>query len=267
MMLSKPVASGAMLLLLVGAVGGAALQGDQSPEAAVVEIADAETPAEEAEAAEVIETAQANEAEAEVEAEEPAERTATAPNRVVESAGFPVVPQAERDRGQAETAGPVVTVNGRPLGSSAAPEGGTATAATSTERTEPEAPEASEPEETQVAVIPPPLPQPRPANLPVREAEPAMDYDAIAEAAYGQQSGVLTPPTPPSQPQTQALAPMQGVNQFSGSGRNPDQDELVGVVGPNGEMLWVYEDQVQSMNSRVTIQRPQQFNPFGFVYE
>lgn len=44
----------------------------------------------------------------------------------------------------------------------------------------------------------------------------------------------------------------------------------MGVVGPNGEILWVYEEQVPMLDSRVTIQRQQQVpqaNPFGFVYE
>ena len=53
-------------------------------------------------------------------------------------------------------------------------------------------------------------------------------------------------------------------------GSSSEQDELVGVVGPNGEILWVYEEQVPALNSRVTIQRRQQVpqnNPFGFVYE
>src|SRR5690606_12927106 len=105
MTLSRPIASGAMLVLLVAAVGGAAVQqGNETPEAGVVEISDATPPATQNEdASDAVET----------EAVDEVERTAAAPNRVVESAGFPVVPQAERDRGQTETAGPVVTVNGR----------------------------------------------------------------------------------------------------------------------------------------------------------
>src|SRR5690606_31524670 len=101
MMLSRPIASGAMLILLIGAAGAAAWQGSATPEAGIAEISDPERPI--ADAAEPA-AQQATEVE---------QRSATAPNRVVDSAGFPVVSQAERDKA---TGGPIVTVNGQPLG-------------------------------------------------------------------------------------------------------------------------------------------------------
>ena len=235
MMLSRPIASGAMLVLLIGAVGGAAWQGNGAPDAGVAEISEPEPVA------------------------EPEEREATAPNRVVESAGFPVVSQAERDKA---SEGPIVTINGRPLDS--APT--TAEPEAEEEAVDEQAPVVTqevEPEETQVAIAEPPLPRPRPEGLAVQSTETGLDYDAIADAAYeARQPQFLTPPEP------RTLEPMPGVSDFNPNGvARSNQDELVGVVGPNGEVIWVYEDQVPTMNSRVTIQRQQPVNPFGFVFE
>lgn len=239
MMLSRPIASGAMLVLLIGAVGGAAWQGGGAPEAGVAEISEP-----------LPEVSQA-------EATEPEEREATAPNRVVESAGFPVVSQAERDLAGS---GPIVTVNGRPLDSApttAEPEAEGEDEAM--EEQAPSVPDETEPEETQIAIAEPPLPRPRPEGLAVQSADSELDYDAIAEAAYGAREPQFSPQ------ERQALEPMPGVSEFTPNRAN--QDELVGVVGPNGEVIWVYEEQVPSMNSRVTIQRQQPVNPFGFVYD
>lgn len=237
MMLSKPIASGAMLVLLIGAAGGAVLQGGGVPEAGI---------------AEVSETAES----------EPAQ-PAVAPDRVVESAGFPIVSQAERDKANDR---PIVTVNGRPLDSAPA---AAATETVPEIESEPVTPapavveDAVPPEETQIAVIEPPLPRPRPESLAVRSVETGLDYDAIADAAYGgRDSEFMTPQ------QRQTLESMPGVAGFEpNGGYAPRQDELVGVVGPNGEVIWVYEEQVPTMNSRVTIQRQQTVNPFGFLYD
>lgn len=237
-----------MLLLLVGVVGGAALQGNDAPEAGVVDVA--EPAADEAPG----ETA----------------RPATAPDRVADSAGFPSVSQAERDRGQVETAGPVVTVNGRPLGGEEEAVDDTQVAAIpAVPETRPAPIAEPEPVDTQVAVIEPPLPKPRPANLGVQTAPTpttGLDYNAIAGAAFGQSQDQII-----RLPEREGLAPMPGVSEFEArTNYEPNQDELVGVVGPNGEVVWVYEEQVPNINSRVTVQRqqPQPLgNPFGFIYE
>ena len=247
MMLSKPVASGAMLVLMMGAVGAAAFQ--QEPGASFVAAPGAPG--------------------------ETADRAATAADRVVESAGFPVVPPAERDRAGEATHGPMVTVNGRPLGEDPAPASQTV-ASTPTEGPASEAPVAqAEASAGQTAAIEPPRPLPRPEGLAVpQEQEPTgIDYDSIARAASASSqnsqvtgAGFLAPPD------TQTLAPLTGPDggYDPRTGGTPGQDELVGVVGPNGEILWVYQEQVPTLNSRVTIERRQQVpqtNPFGFVYE
>ncbi|WP_417582708.1 hypothetical protein [Pelagibacterium sp.] len=246
MMLSKPVASGAMLVVMMGAVAAAALQ--QEPGAGFVDV-----PVAPQQSAAL-------------------DREATAADRVVESAGFPVVPQAERDRAGEATHGPVVTVNGRPLGEDSALYN----------PTPPQAPVQPVGAETapvtgsaETAAIEPPRPLPRPAGLekPQRQNADGIDYDAIANAARGPienyENSVTNFLTPPD---TQLLAPLTETNADyeRNLGGRPEQDELIGVVGPNGEVLWVYEEQVPTLNSRVTIERRQQVpqtNPFGFVYE
>ncbi len=245
MMLSRPVASGAMLVLLMGAVGAAALQ--QEPGAGFVAVPEA--PAENT------------------------ERDATAADRVVESAGFPVVPQAERDRAGEATHGPMVTVNGRPL-SEDRPVADRTVATNPADEPAAPAPQ-TEATAAETAAIEPPRPLPRPEGLgvPRQQETTGIDYDAIARAAgaSGQSSQVLAPGflTPPN---TRTLAPLDGPDGGYDPriGGTPEQDELVGVVGPNGEILWVYEEQVPTLNSRVIIDRRQQApqtNPFGFVYE
>lgn len=181
MLLSRPVASGAMLVLLMGVVGAAALQQDPGmPGAGVVEIAD--TPP----------------------------REATAADRVVESAGFPVVPQAERDRAGEPTHGPIVTVNGRPLGENTASSGpdvqptpNLSTAGAPVPQTTAGQLKTDDP--TRVAVEPP-RPQPRPEGLGVQTPdETGIDYDAIAEAARASNQTIVPPPR----------------YGFSGTSRNP----------------------------------------------
>lgn len=264
MMLSRPIASGAMLVLLIGAVGGAAWQGGGTPEAGVAEISEPVPEVSEAEAVEPVEQV----AEPVEETPEPEEQEAIAPSRVVESAGFPVVSQAERDRADE---GPIVTVNGRPLDSApttAEPEADAEDEAV--DERSPSVTEGEEPEESQVAIAEPPLPRPRPEGLTVRSAETeaaqgaetGLDYDAIADAAYGARDPQFSTPSGP-----QTLEPMPGISDFDPNAGRSNQDELVGVVGPNGEVIWVYEEQVPSMNSRVTVQRQQPVNPFGFVYD
>lgn len=251
MLLSRPVASGAMLVLLMGAVGAAALQQEPAMRGAgVVEFADTGD----------------------------ADGEATAADRVVESAGFPVVPQAERDRAGEPTHGPIVTVNGRPLGEDApADSQDAATRSAETPASTNDA--AAEPQpvtgDAVMVAVEPPRPQPRPEGLGVvrQQDETGIDYDAIAEAARASNQTIVPSDTGfPSPPETQRLAPLGG--QDGGydprTGYSPEQDELVGVVGPNGEILWVYEEQVPTLNSRVTVQRRQQVpqsNPFGFVYD
>lgn len=276
-MFSKPIASGAMLVVLLGAVGTAAVQqGTDVEQAGITQVQTASptrTP---------------------VASPSPAERAAGAPNRVVDTAGFPVVP--ERPSEEELTTGPVVTVNGRPLGAStndvAEDDDAPAPADDAPADTAPDA-------DVQVAVTAPPRPLPRPEGLSAAPREEAIDYDAIAAASGGQTSGVLRPPaqqqsviTLPQQQQQQsvitqplpqqsanvapqqpaAITPPAPVPGDDGLLRDPNRDELVGVVGPSGQIIWVYEEQLrETERSRVTFQNNQpqapQVNPFGFVYD
>lgn len=243
MMFSRSIASGAMLVLIITIVGGAAWQDrNEVPDARIAEVAMPEP-----------ETVD--------ESPEAAERPVSAPERVVDAAGFPAIVVAEDKEAETEEPSPIVTVNGRPLGSepvAAEPTTNKPSDATSgvgiTESDR----------KTDVAVVAPPLPKPRPEGLAVRPPAPAIDYNAIAEAAYGGDTeDYLQVP-----PQQDVLAPMSGVYDFDrAEGNIPHDDELVGVVGPNGEVIWVYQEQVPTLNSRVTVQRSQPANPFGFVYD
>jgi len=246
MMLSRPLASGAMLVLIIGAVGGAALQ--HEPGAGFVAAPEGPT--------------------------ENADREVTAADRIVESAGFPVVPQAERDRAGEATHGPMVTVNGRPLGEDRPAVDRTVASTPAEAQTTSDPAPQTETSAAEMAAIEPPRPLPRPEGLGVSQQETTgIDYDAIARAAGApNRNSQVSAPGFLVPPDTQTLAPLTGPD----SGYDPrigsssEQDELVGVVGPNGEILWVYEEQVPALNSRVTIQRRQQVpqnNPFGFVYE
>lgn len=279
-MIAKPIASAAMLTVILGALGGAALQqGAEEPQAAVTQIEPvdvAENPPSTAEPAEtapevepepvapVTETEEAAEA---VEAVEPEETAiaapATPPARVVESAGFPVVPDAEQEE-DAPAPSPVVTVNGRPVGTPGTP--GSTRAAVAAR------PDAATPSTgpnggaSEVAVIEPPRPIPRPQGLESAPQETDLDYAAIANVARGEPARdlfPLEPPRPIGAPQVDERYP----NAENGVVRDPSRDDLVGVVGPSGQIIWVYEEQLRSNNSQVTFEAPQPVNPFGFVFE
>lgn len=267
-MLSKPIASGAMLVLLIGVVGAAALQSDDTaPSAGVTQV---ETPDDDA---------------------APVEREATAPNRVVDSAGFPVSEESSEDE---VTSGPVVTINGRPLGQPTQTAGGSS-AVSAGERAEQPGPSYSiqddDATQTQTAVIEPPRPIPRPAGLTAAPRDPIstagtggqaasgmIDYDATVNAPFG------IPAEPPmTLDQRQDLLPPANLGNHpateNGVVRDPERDELVGVVGPSGQVIWIYEEQLRNNDSRVTfqtnqpaqnpapLQNSQPVNPFGFVYE
>lgn len=262
-MLSKPFASGVMLTAIIVLGGGALLQSDSADDAARTAVV--------------------------TEPEATPERTATAPTRVVDSAGFPVVPESETQE-TVEPTGPMVTVNGRPLNgdrsttsvqTQPAPEAVATTPAV-------KAPEAPTQAQETVAINEPPRPIPRPEGLSVPrvqqpQSQPAIDYDAIAAIAYGQDETVIEPPMVGnsgefmSLEQRRQLAPLTGEVPYPPASvpdrapYDPSQDGLVAVVGPDGEPIWIYEDQVRgnaTTNSGVTFQtRRVQSNPFGFVYE
>lgn len=262
-MLTKPIASGVMLTAIIVLGGGAMLQSD-STEAARTATVIPDV------AVETSETA-----------DEAPERTATAPGRVVESAGFPVVPESESEEVAAAPARPIVTVNGRPVDGQPTPAASTpatkpaAVAEAEEETPEPqpakEAPEAgaAKPEQqTEVAVIEPPRPIPRPEGLTVPRSQ-AIDYDAIAEIAYGNRGVVPETQGFMSLEERRALAPIPGEEPLEPY--DPRREGLVAVVGPDGEPIWIYEDQVRGQaapDSGVTFQtRRVQSHPYGFVYD
>lgn len=251
-MLSKPIASGVMLTAIIVLGGGALLQSDSVDDAARTAIVTGPEAA--------------------------PERAASAPNRVVDSAGFPVVPEGEAEE-VAAPVGPMVTVNGRPLNGDRAPSpAATTPAPTAVAAVPPVAEPQNDVEE--VAVIEPPRPMPRPEGLSLPRAQqpqPVIDYDAIAAIAYGQDERVIEPPLPApggefmSIEQRHQLAPLTSEFPSTPSAYDPRQDGLVAVVGPDGEPIWIYEEQVRgnaTSNSGVTFEtRRVQSNPFGFVYE
>lgn len=238
MMLSRPIASGVMLVAIAGLFGAALLQPDPHAQDDAVQTAIPATQ--------------------NVPAQQSApERQAAAPDRVVDSAGFPVVPEGERTAAAAP--GPIVTVNGRPLNEDrAAQPAQPATTASTTPRTD--AVPATQPEQS-AAIAEPPRPIPRPEGL-VAPAQPAIDYDAVAAAASAPwDDGEFM-----SYEQRRALAPVAGETGYGA--QDPRQDGLVAIVGPSGQTIWVYEDQLRANESRVTIQSRQvQTNPYGFVYD
>jgi hypothetical protein len=93
-MFAKPIASGLMLTAIAVLGGGALLQQDSAGDARTAVVTDVP--------------------EAEAVTEPAPERAASAPGRVVDSAGFPAVPEGEREVAAAKP-GPMVTVNGRPV--------------------------------------------------------------------------------------------------------------------------------------------------------
>ncbi|WP_196257796.1 hypothetical protein [Pelagibacterium limicola] len=257
-MLSKPIASGVMLtaLLLVG--GGALLQSD--------------SPDNEAHTATVT---------VEPEVVAAPERPASVPNRVADRAGFPVVPDA--DEVAAATSGPIVTVNGRPLdgerstGSSTPaqtatvqPREETPAAQRPAEQTQPErVPQANEPSTQTAGVIEPPRPIPRPEGLSVPRQQQAVDYEAIAAIAYGQDRAVPDTGEFMSLEERSRLGAVAGEDPYAPY--DPRREGLVAIVGPDGEPIWIYEEQVRgnaTTNSGVTFQqRRVQSHPYGFVYD
>jgi len=189
-----------------------------------------------------------------------APQPAPAPARVVESAGFPAVPT----QSEPETAtGPTVTINGRPLDSSWSP----ATDAVA----EAQAGEGADATTTDVALVAPrPIPRPEGLSLPSAAPAPATDYEAITAAAYPQES---YSPEPYREPEL--VGPVGVVGGFmtyeerqrlaAGGAPGPNTDELVQVIGPNGEVLWVYPDQASQFGYR----RPAPVGnvPFGILFE
>lgn len=237
-MLSKHIASGAMLAVILGAASAAAWQHTQGPaEAAVTQV---ET------ALPIPQESAGGESE-----QYPAERAATAPNRVVESAGFPVIPDAEPAAPEVIPT-PIVTVDGRPLGQDTVPVEPAVAADENIDTPSEEAPAAAPENDVQVAVSAPPLPQPRPEGLAVRPAEP------VAQVP------------PPSQPNGEFMSAEERGSLITLPGDpagGPTQDGLVQIVGPSGQTIWVYEDQLQANDSRVMFERLPPNNPFGFIYE
>lgn len=245
-MLSKPSVSGAMILALIVAFGSGWFQRDAisrigSDEAHSIDVAETGNVAEE----DVVEE----------DAPEEVERTATAPSRVVDSAGFPVVPDEPRE---AVRTGPIVTVNGRPLGSDE-PAVARATENTTSPATLP----STEAEQT-VAVVEPPRPIPRPEGLTLPRQEQAVDQNAVTASVARPASGVSVSSNGfMSREEREALAPMPGepVRPVNGSG------ELVAIVGNNGQVIWVHADQVGPAGRVAPMPSAPVGNRYGFVYD
>lgn len=233
-----------MLVVLLATFGGAWWQQDAA-EAETARIADVqEDAAQEPEAA--------------------PERTATAPARVVDSAGFPAVPESEPQ----EPVGPIVTVNGRPLNGDRAPQA-PQPAAPETVATTPAVQAPIEEPEPQALVAEPPRPIPRPEGLTgpsvIASTAPqrgtVIDYEAIAAAAYGPDDGTEFM----SFEQRRALAPLPGEPGYAGY--DPRADGLVEVIGPDGVTIWVYEEQLRAPSSGVTFQTRRPADNYGFIYD
>lgn len=264
MMLAKPTVTGAMMLAVVVAFASGWWQRDTIQRAYVPEAAPEEV-------AEITESDEPEEVAEADEPQEPEERAATAPARVVDSAGFPV------------TEGPIVTVNGRPLGSDepygpqplqTASSAGTGTG-TGTEA-------ETTPAETETAAVEmPPIPVPRPADLPepprtasvsdgqqdgVRAGQ-RIDYEAITAAAHGQSRSSVEFM---SREDRERLAPIPnepGYAAAPASSYDPRTDGLVEVVTANGDVIWVYQDQVDRRGAELVGPVNRGSNPLGFVYD
>ncbi|WP_404403055.1 hypothetical protein [Pelagibacterium halotolerans] len=183
-----------------------------------------------------------------------------------ERQGIPEVPDAERTASAparvVDGPEPIVTVNGRPLDS------GSNLAATETAAVEPKpastvAP-AREAEPAAVAAIEPPKPMPRPEGLSL-PASQAIDYGTVtastgsAAARPGPEAGFM------SYEERIALAPLTGESQPMPGRRG--RDELVAVVGANGEVIWVYEEQTRGATTFPVRPVVKSGNPYGFVYD
>jgi hypothetical protein len=256
-MLNRPIASGLMLAAVVTAFGGTLWQQTGAQAGVEIQRADVDTGA--SSATRTVPTIQWP------------ERTATAPARVVDSAGFPVVPtqEAEPEPEVADT--PIVTINGRPLGSSPS------AAPAASERTEvaTRTPAAQEPTRERTVeevvaslpslVAPRPIPRPEGLQLPPRQAaQPSqpvpVDYGTVTASTSRSNPDYLT------FEERQRLAPIPNVP-TPAPAPSPREDGLVEVIGDNGEVIWLYEEQVrdyyQGQGSRVVAPT----NEFGFVYD
>lgn len=194
----------------------------------------------------------------------------------------PTVPEAERvarspasapgaDDAEAASARPIVTVNGRPLAARSEVADETPAAPVSAVPTSKAEAEA-EPEASREVALVAPQPVPRPEGLSVpksgqkADTEPQgrpIDYEAITAVANGARNGPDTGFM--SYEERAALAPLPGRSQPM-PGR-AGQDELVAVVGPQGETIWVYQDQIDSVTRRTDRPVSDPGNPYGFVYD
>lgn len=240
-MRSRTLASGAVLLTIFGLSGVVFIQdlvGAPGSDVAVV--------APEAETAPSVPTA--------------------APARVVESAGFPAVPARPEEEQPVAATGPTVTLNGRPLDSSWSP----VTEAIA-ERRASESGDAAGPTADVALAAPRPIPRPEGLVLPSAQPAPSADYESITAAAYPRE-----PEPSAAAPQgPQLVGPVGVVGGFltyeerqrlaMGENPGPGADELVQVIGPNGETLWVYPDQAAQFGYRQPA-RPG-YSPFGTVFD
>lgn len=204
---------------------------------------------------------------------ERATRPLVAPQRVIDTAGFPV-------SGAQGEEGPVVTVNGRPLDDRVAPvrSGVTPDAPTAQPATGPAAlPAAADtPEAAPAVALVAPVPVPRPAGLvraPAVAGVPEVDdlaVTATVNPGFVAPDPVLREPVPaqpipaPVPPRAGELVGPVGVvegfltleerQRLAGApaGR---EDGLVQVMGPNGEQLWLYPDQARQFGYRVVGQQ------------
>lgn len=242
-MLNKPSVSGAMILALIVAFGSGWFQRD-----AISRIGGGE-----AHNVEVAEIDSAVEEDVEDVVEEP-ERTATAPSRVVDSAGFPVVPGEPREEVRT---GPIVTINGRPLGSDEP-----AVADAAADPVEPAVP-GTDAEQT-VAVVEPPRPIPRPEGLTLPQQGQTVDHNAVTASVARPASGIsVSSEGFMSREEREALAPMPGqpVRPAGASG------ELVAIVGNNGQVIWVHADQAGPAGRVAPMPSAPVGNQYGFVYD
>ncbi|MCD7060146.1 hypothetical protein [Pelagibacterium xiamenense] len=181
-----------------------------------------------------------------------AERAAAAPARIVSGPGADVTETA--------STGPIVTVNGRPLDGSSPANAPAVAAVDSNKEISAQTAQGAE----TVASVEPPKPLPRPEGLSVPSGQ-AVDYETVTASAGN--AAVRSAPDAGfmSYEERLALAPLSGEPQPMPV--HQGQDELVAVVGANGEVIWVYEEQTRG--ATVYPGRPvaNPGNPYGFVYD
>lgn len=261
-MIARSIAASAMLMAIVGAAGGAYLQDTSALDTAAIRTADVSdaapatptpVPSQNPVSAEPEAVADAEPAPEGTDAGEEAERSASAAQRVVESAGFPVVPSEPDADAEAAVAdpGPVVTVNGRPLGAPA-PESASDDTAVAEANAEVEAEDPAA-ETTEVASLPnAPVPVPRPDGLeaPGRSVETrytASTTRADSSVGFERRSS----PTPGRDPGLvpQALDRVGARSEPAAPASrapSPEDEGLIEVIGENGESIWLYPEQVRS---------------------